>query len=340
MRIYFDDVIYLLQKRGGISRYWNEVTYGLSKKEFNIIRDIRLFSLKSNLESRSLPLLKFIPVCVKNCDIFHSSYQRILLFKGSTKIVLTIHDCIYERYENGLRRKLHMLYTKLAINQADVIVTVSKSTEEDVKLFYPIANEKRLVVINNGINRQMALESYDNLPNNYLLYVGNRGYCKNFEFQLTLAAEFLLRNSDFHFVIVGGGDLSLSELELINLKGIRDRVVHLKNISDIQLNYIYSKAFSLLFCSLYEGFGIPIVEAFEMGCPVVCTNVSSIPEITGDNYPGLISIGDSDGALNFLHKCLDAEFRKKVVSSGKSRSKNFLWKRSHREHVKLYKSTL
>ena len=107
----------------------------------------------------------------------------------------------------------------------------------------------------------------------YILYVGDRKGYKNFDITINVFQKL----NDFIFVIVGGGDLIDDEKELL-----KKECFHYQGISTKDLNILYNNAFCLLYPSSYEGFGIPILEAMKAGCPVVSTNISSIPEVAGD----------------------------------------------------------
>ena len=334
-KIYFDDIIFLLQKKGGISNYWKSVTF-FNSNNLNIERgpNFKYFYRFDFFKK----FLKYFPVFNKSFDVYHSSYQRILLFKGHTKIVLTIHDCIYEIYETGIKKIIHQLFTGLALRQADVIICVSQSTKSDLINFYPFAKNKFLKVIHNGVNPKKVEES--NLVNikKFILYVGNRGYCKDFLFQLNVAIDFLKEHSDFFFYVVGGGAWNKNEINIIKSSGVQEQIILDLNVSNEKLNSLYKKSHALLFLSRYEGFGIPLIEAFNMKCPVICSNVSSIPEIVGQDYEGMFDKSNKKGIHDYMNELFEKKNRIRVINYIESRSKLFYWDKSMLEHIKIYES--
>ena len=332
MSVYFDDIIFLLQRDGGISRYWKEVTdFENSRRGTRVLFGLTVTSFRSKFAR----LLKFIPILYVGSSVYHSSYQRPLLYKGKTKIVLTIHDCIYERFERGFRKWIHVLFTSWAIRQADKIIAVSESTAKDILKYYS-CNEKKISVIHNGSDKLSAFTEVEGISFPYLLYVGNRGYCKNFSGQMQLAARFLEGHEKFRIVILGGGFLTSDERKLLDLHGIRDRVVVFQGLSDAELRFVYRKAHVLLIQSIYEGFGIPVVEAARLGCPVLCSKESSFPEIVGQEYPGMIGLSDQFEALKFLENLLDFEYRVNIKKMLIKISSKFTWENSRKLHHEIY----
>lgn len=336
--IYFDDVVYKLQRFGGITRYWNSVTE--LEKTYNIVRGVRAFFGWSIFgKEKLIPWLKFIPLISVRANIYHSSYQRPLMFKGSTKVVLTVHDLMYELFGKGIRRYVHSCYTKWAINQADVIICVSESTRQDMFSYYEKSRAKRVEVIHNGTDENL-LSLEVNLPKrDYLLYVGKRVGCKNFMCQIRAVSEYCLSH-DLQLLLVGGGKLTEAEILFLKEESLYDRTEHLVGYTDLEVRYLMKNAFALLFMSIYEGFGIPVVEAFRMGCPVLCLNNSSIPEIVGADYIGMFDEIDSRLVCEFLNKLYIESNRLELRNYMLFRSRGFYWKKSTEKHLKIYEELL
>ena len=201
IKLQYDNVIFDLQRRGGISKVWSKQISNLFsnrdislifneseninnqfRKEINISPEYIVYEKKLNIFLRQYFRLDNL-----NCDIFHSSYYRPLKNKRRTKVIVTVHDFIYERYNSFLSRFNHVYLKKRAMQQADAIICVSENTKKDLKCFYPDIYEKKIVeVIYNGvdeeffeINNSRGFNFEKILANDsYLLYVGNRGYCK------------------------------------------------------------------------------------------------------------------------------------------------------------------
>ena len=336
--IYFDDVVFKLQRFGGISRYWSSVTD--LDSSLNIKRGTRFFLGLNMFGGNKLTnWLKFIPIIYVNSDIYHSSYQRPLLFKGSTKIVVTIHDLMYEIFGKGLRSYIHTVYTKWAIRQADEIICVSHSTKDDLLALYPNSISKRVRVIHNGTENDATLNEVK-LPNkDYLLYVGNRVGCKNFIHQIQAVAEYCL-SKDLELLIVGGSPLKESEIKSLEDLFIYNRTTQCLDYSDEEVRYLMKNAFALLFMSTYEGFGIPILESFRIGCPVLCLNNSSIPEIVGSEYKGMFDRIDPKLVGDFLDSLSHRINRSELERYMFERSRNFSWQKSQKSHLELYRELL
>ena len=336
--IFFDDIIFVLQEFGGISTYWREVTKGpheSKSKRGTPGRAIFSFSFTKSLKG----FLKFLPVFWVREHVYHSSYQRPVLFKCSTKIVVTIHDCMYELFESGLRRSIHVFYTRWALGQADVVICVSESTKRDLISLYPEVRRNDIRVIHNGFDAELGEKEITLPQDEFLLYVGKRGYCKNFLGQMSLVSGYAA-SSDCSIILVGGGELSALERNKLAQLGILNRITHFQGLSNEEVKFLMSEAKALLFLSRYEGFGIPVVEAFNAGCPVLGSNTSSIPEIAGSDYPGLFELEDEVGVTEFLRRIEDEVHLKSVRKYMKDRSRAFSWTRSREAHTLIYQELL
>ncbi len=351
MRIVYDNIIFSLQKAGGISKYWFElikrlVTYkdvevifyesenqNIFRKNINI--PVHRESLLGTRLIRYLPFTKKIP----SKSIFHSSYYRISL-QSDVANVTTVHDFIYEYFRSGLAKYIHVLQKKIAIKRSDGIICISKNTKKDLLKFYPEINESKIKVIYNGVSDEFRkLNDPEKFLTNefsvlkdrkYILYVGDRSKYKNF----SIAVEVLRYLKDINLVVVGGKDFSEKEKELI--KDVKDRIFHFKGIDDHKLNILYNNAFCLIYPSSYEGFGIPVVEAMKAGCPVISTNRSSIPEVAGD----AAILVDDIKAESFVHaikKLYDVEFRNSMINKGLEQANRFSWDRCFEETVNFYR---
>jgi len=346
MQIVYDNIIFSLQKAGGISIYWAELIKRLQKKEKSVMfyesKNENIFRKKLDISSqieskintkilRYLPFLKKLP----EKSIFHSSYYRVSLQKDVLNIV-TVHDFTYEFFRKGVAKTIHSLQKGFAIKNADGIICVSKNTKKDLLKFYPQTDESRIKVIYNGVgdefkileNKNEYLKKYFSQLTNkkYILYIGDRSEYKNFH----IAVEVVKNLKDFHLVIVGGKELQQYEIDKI-----KNRYFHLKGISGDELNILYNNAYCLLYPSSYEGFGIPIVEAMKAGCPVVSTHFSSIPEVVGD--AGLLV--DEIKVENFLKeikKIENKDFRNRLIRKGLKQSQKFSWDKCFEETYSFY----
>jgi mannosyltransferase len=249
------------------------------RQELSIDPGLFLPGAKTGLWSRYSPRFP-------KADIVHSSYYRAE--KGRKNSVITVHDFIQELYPSSWRDGLFARLKKQAIARADTIITVSKHTLDDMHSLYPWSKDKHAVIIHNGVDEEyfpladpqgVQLETTILPRDSYFLYVGNRGYCKNFAACRYFMDHPLARDENLKFVIVGGGPFSEKEKELF--APFLDQIVFLPFAPNEQLNLLYNNARALLFPSYYEGFGIPALEAAKAGCIVMASNQSSVPEVVG-----------------------------------------------------------
>lgn len=354
-----DNIIFGLQKSGGISVVWyNLLDRLLSDPDFdihfldypskNIFRQkliIQKVKIHNDLLT-SLPinLQRFInPKITNNYNLFHSSYYRINRFSKAVNIT-TVHDFTYEYFRKGFSMQLHHIQKGYAIEKSKRIICVSKNTKEDLLKIFPKIKQDHIKVIYNGvddvyrplnINNELTLKK--NIPfssREFVLYVGDRKSAyKNFE--LAVGA---CKIACMPLVMVGGGLLTSIENHFLNARLGPNKFSHLNGISNELLNVIYNHAFCLLYPSLYEGFGIPILEAQKAGCVVITTNRSSIPEVAGKGAILVNEIKD-----NYIADLLKQLMKSSVSISnlqkeGFINSQRFSWDQCYKETKQLYKS--
>ena len=214
-----------------------------------------------------------------NFDIFHPTYfdDYFLPFLNGKPYVLTIHDMIPELFE-GIDVWQKEKKRKLA-KEAAHIVTVSNQTKKDIIDILKIAEEK-ITVIYHAAPDSMFFSNRSLFSFPYILYVGARSAYKNFDLMLYQLKDFLNSHQDTKLVC-SGADFTQSELELISKLGLQDSVIHFF-AEEAEIGNLYHYASCFIYPSAYEGFGIPILEAFKAGCPVLLNKASCFPEIAGE----------------------------------------------------------
>lgn len=336
----YDNIIFSLQRAGGISLYWYElisrlnrtdyITSYYGKKNNNIFaKDL---NMSSKLEGRiPAKILRYLPFQKKipSCSIFHSSYYRFSLQKDIINVT-TVHDFTYETFRSGFAQKIHSWQKELAIRNSDGIICVSENTKKDLLSTFPNLHEKNIRVIYNGVGDEYhPLKSADKteypkideaISNPFILFIGDRSAYKKF----CLVIDVIKKIQDLNLIVVGGPDFSTQELKEID--GIREKIRHLRGISNSELNILYNRATCLLYPSIYEGFGIPVLEAMRAGCPVICSNASSIPEVAGD---GAILIDDisAQKIIDNIQSLKNEKYRKELVRKGLMQSNKFSWEK-------------
>ncbi|MEP7318540.1 MAG: glycosyltransferase family 1 protein [Panacibacter sp.] len=325
---YFDNIIFYLQRSGGGSVYWGEIIKRFNEQSNvnfiepsistnNIVRNTLNLHHVASEKKIPLSLLRYLPLTKRldAGDFFHSSYYRFSKQQGVRNMV-TVHDFVYERYNSGIKKYMHHKQKAACVHRAAGIVCISESTKKDLLHYIPAAASKKVKVIYNGVS-----EMYQKLPdtvlitfNNYtlfkkykvVLYIGHRTAYKNFAFAAEVVNEL---PADYHFAVVGH-PLSVEETKTLQTK-LGKRFSFLGNVTDHELNCIYNLSHCLLYPSYYEGFGIPVLEAFRCGCPVVALNTSSIPEVAGN-------------AALLCNELTVASFKEKISSAGSAALRNEL----------------
>lgn len=345
--IIIDNIIYSLQKAGGISIYFSEILAHLlaNKYSFKVLhykndnKILKEYQQDSVFPSKTmcLPISfgRYLDVVIpKDSQIFHSSYYRLPVFfqRNKVKIVTTVHDFTYERYIGGFSSKIHHWQKKRAVLASDVIVCISENTKKDLIHYIPQAKNKDIRVIYNGVSDSFhPLAASKQLQNkDTILFVGSRVGYKNFK-SLVVAMKEL---ADKTLIIVGGGELTDEEHVLLN-KFCFGRYKYFSFVSNEQLNLLYNQAFCLVYPSLYEGFGIPAIEAMKSGCPVIAANSSSLPEVCADAAILLDEVNPSNiiVAVEALHNEIK---RVQLINAGFSNSKRFSWDKMFQELSKIY----
>jgi mannosyltransferase len=335
--IFFDGIVYSLQKKGGISEYFNNIISGLQNhnKIVGLYRNNYFNINKINVEFYSNQLFREFR-SVENIaysNIFHSTYYRLPNKKFTGAIITTVHDFIHERYINSFAKYKHIYLKKLAIKNSDHLICVSKNTKDDLLYYYPSLIEKNISVIYHGVSEDFFKMNPLNFNHgNYVLFVGNRASYKNFD--LCVKAVSILPKS-INLFIVGSISLNKFELELLIKYKLEKRFKFFNNISNHDLNLLYNNALVLLYLSSYEGFGLPVLEAMRAGCPVICSDKSSIKEITLGSQVVFADYDPID-ISNKIYKLLASDTRKSVILKNIIFSNLYSWSTSVKQHSNIY----
>lgn len=282
------------------------------------------------------------------CDLYHYPYfdPPVPLRK---RFVATCPDLEPLRMPNLFSRKVVAYYEVFAVRlrHAARVITISENTKKDVVELLGI-NPNVVRVIYLGVDKRFRpvleeeeLTNIYHLPNRYVLYVGNTMPHKNLQRLVQAMARVCRLCPDVKLVIVGALDRYRSNVEqIIQNTGMNLYVRFLDFVSENDLPALYSKASAFILPSLYEGFGLPILEAMACGAPVIASNAASIPEIVGD--AGIIvdpyNIEEiSDGILRLLNNQSEA---KNYSNLGIERAQQFTWRHCAEEHLKVYREVL
>jgi glycosyltransferase involved in cell wall biosynthesis len=228
---------------------------------------------------------------------------------------------------------------KKVFSRVDHIICISENTRRDLLELFAVPADK-VSVVYLGFNAFEGESKERNEPQNipYILYVGQRGGYKNFEnFVLAYASSEWLRNN-FRIYCFGGGVFTSVEKETLALNGVKESHIQQIGGDDLVLAKCYRNASAFIYPSLYEGFGIPPLEAMSVGCPVVCSNTSSIPEVVGNagEYFDPTSINSIRVSIEKVLQ--SSECRADLVEKGAERCKLFTWEKCATETLSIYRS--
>jgi glycosyltransferase involved in cell wall biosynthesis len=294
----------------------------------------------SQVSYAKLSLLKrWFPFLNKNYDLWHAIHQDSgFMPPASVPYLLTIHDLnfMYEKSQAKAQTRLDALKHK--ISRANHITFISKFAEEETKKFVDLKG-KRTSVIYNGVKAPdfTNVSKPDRLPErNFLFTIGVVRPKKNF----SVLIEMMRQLKDFSLVIAGNDNHVYADeiREKIAQYKLEDRVVLLGSISEQEKNYLYKECAAFVFPSLYEGFGLPVIEAMHAGKPVFSSTCTSLPEIGKD--------------FAFYWNSFDAKYMAEVVENGmvqfnanalilseqyKKHAAAFSWKENAAAYIELYK---
>jgi len=367
--VLFDNQIFKKQKFGGISRYFSKLIQLLRFSENYCVLPKRFFADNRHLDREEKSkwnilygaaafrgrarIIRFVSSVKERrfkefirggkYDIFHPTYYDGHFLKDlpATKpFILTVHDMIHELYYDRPGKVHEETRQKaLLIPKAAHIIAVSEHTKKDICFLYPDIDPNLISVIYHGYNRAGNIDASERLIQpEYILFVGGRWDYKNFKWTIESIASFLKQN-DLTLVCAGGGVFTEEEKKYIFDAGIEDHVQFCDIANDNLLDELYRHAFCFLFPSLYEGFGIPILEAFANDCPVVLSNATCFPEIAKEAAL-YFEINDAKNLTDRLNSLFEEEKRQGLVAAGRERLKNFSWEKTAGEHKKVYESVI
>ncbi len=324
-----------LAHRGGVNTYTDNLT-----REFSKFKDLEMIYFYSslrkpykgnlkNVKKYRLPPTLFemlfnrwrnvnIEKFIGPLDIFHSSDWTQPPAKA--KKITTFHDLIPIKYPEWSHPKIVAVHKRrlyLVEREIDMVIAVSESTKKDLLEVSSIPEEKITVIYEaqtadfrpKSKEKQNAFRKKYGLPEKYVLAIGGIGERRNLE-------RIREASKDYNLVIAG-------------------QTIPWLSIGELQL--LYASASVLLYCSIYEGFGLPIVDCFACGVPVVTSDVSSMPEIAGDGaiYANPRNVSDMKEKLKMVME--DEGLRKDLIKKGFKQVKKFSWKKAARETAEVYR---
>lgn len=340
---------FLTQNITGVQRYAIEI----SKQLKAILNDQVLFVSPKNIIHNKIA--EELEVCVVGKNMGHIWEQfdlPIYLIKNKSPLLLnlantapicygnnivTLHDIAFERFSENFDWKFGIFYRLLIpriAKKAIKIITVSKFSKQEICDFYKIPSQKIYVIYNAASN--IFHQKIKNYSEKYVLAVSSLNYQKNFH--SLIRAFNMLDDNNIKLFLVGDINRNFTDIGLLkDIQGNKN-IVFKGRIDDDELISLYSNAVCFIYPSLYEGFGIPPLEAQACGCPVVCSNAASLPEVCGDSviYFDPYSVKDMrDKILSVLN---DEILQNELRTKGFNNIKRFSWKRSVEQVIEILKS--
>lgn len=371
LNVLFDHQIFFHQEYGGISRYVIELARQLNVlpeldvsiyggRHHNAYLDEVMAEINVKGErvprsgSRSMKALSMVRNAVTffahasrtpATHVHQTYYHELFRPMGQASQILTVYDMTHELFPEQVTSIGRVSQAKRrAVSRADHVISISESTKRDLIRLFDVPEEK-VTTIPLGLSSALAAHAASLSPlvrvhdRPYLLFVGQRGGYKNFDLFMRAFASASGLRDHIDVLCFGGGALTAAErAELARLGLAENRVRHLAGGDDL-LSSAYRHAEFLVYPSLYEGFGFPPLEAMAFGCPVACSNTSSLPEVVGNAAVTFdpSSIDDMTRAVDRLAG--DVELRQSCRAAGVKRASAFTWQRCAELTRDLYRNT-
>ncbi|MDT8317004.1 MAG: glycosyltransferase family 1 protein [bacterium] len=366
MRILYDHQIFNEQVFGGISRYFYEII-----REFELDKDIDISSsivLSNNHYIENSNFIKARPFFPRTSfagkmmiqssinkiyainklkkgdfDIFHPTYYDPYFIKylGKKPFIITVHDMIHEKFKDMFHYKDKITERKkYLVKKAAKIIVVSENTKEDLINIFNI-DESKIEVVYHGNSMLPPLKNkmLEDTPEKFILFIGTREVYKNFITFIRAITPLLNNDKNLSVVCVGGGKFKKKELALFKSLKI-NKSLYQYSLNDEKLGQFYRNALLFVFPSLYEGFGLPILESFACECPVACSNNSSMPEIAGD-AAFYFDPNSEESILAAIESLLTNEkLRINLLEKARERLKLFTWGEAAKKTKSIYESIL
>jgi glycosyltransferase involved in cell wall biosynthesis len=363
MKILYDYQMFSIQKFGGITRYFSEMIkhlppehqYNLALifsdnhhlkenkdvfKKINILPDRNFkgkYFIQEKLSSINYYYSRYC-ISKNNFDLFHPTfYDNYFLPILKKPYIITVHDLILFKFNDPFYtshpRKLQM---ENAIKKANRVISISANTKKDIIETFNI-DPGKIDVIYHGYNKPASNKRLNNYGR-YILFVGQRSHHKNFTIFVIAISKLLNREKDIHLICVGK-PFDPGETGLLTELKITNQTMAI-SVDDKSLNDLYAGALVFVYPSLYEGFGMPILEAFANNCPVCLSNASCFPEIAG-NAGVYFDPYDPESISNAVEKVIyDTNFAREIVQAGKNKLPDFSWEKAGEETSSSYKKTV
>ncbi len=370
MKIAFDHEIFCLQKRGGISRYF----CCLAEEFRQLGHDVAAFSpyhvnetldtcgslvVKGRKVEAYLPKLGGLSVkynewkgardirAWRPAVVHKTFYSPQQANDFGAPVVVTVHDMIHELFPDEFRTKDKVQQLKRdAVLLADKVICISENTKKDLLKFVDV-DEDKVVVIHHGIGLTLPVSNQGTVQDNSsldkerrptILYVGARNKYKNFNVLIRALGSSRALREETEIVAFGGGPFTDAELALFKQCGVKHQ--RQESGSDAQLIQRYRSADVFVCPSMYEGFGFPPLEAMALGCPVVASHASVLPEILGNACVYFNPHDEEELAVAIQRVLFDEQNKARLISAGLEQSARYSWAHTARRTLEVYEALI
>lgn len=365
MKVVFDHTIFV-QKFGGVSRYICELANHLNRIEGAQASVVAPFFPNAYLQTLNKSVLKgpywdhkfrgghriaqlgraaLLPIYYRlesDADIVHETYYSVSAFGKAKRRVVTVYDMLHEAYGSLLDGDIGSSKEKrMSVERADHVICISEFTRRELMDRFGTDESKTSVVhlASSLTGFRTAEQTPLDLGRPYILFVGRRYNYKNFKRLCEAFAGSERLRKDFLLCVFGGGVLTADERIDLERLGLTDLVRHVSGGDDALVS-AYKGAHLLVYPSEREGFGLPPLEAMSVGCPVCCSDSTSLPEVVGDGGLYFDPVSSEDMAHKIEMLAYDLELRASMISRGLLRSAEFSWSRCAQETLSVYKHVL
>jgi len=277
-------------------------------------------------------------------DLIHSSYYNlskacIHLISSGIPHILTVHDTIHELFDE--LDVIERNHREKILENAKAIIAVSENTRKDLIKIYKSVNPDKVHVIHHGLrnsNIEYPKNNVHKVSNNFILYVGHREGYKNFEVLLPILQNII--NTENIILKVVGPPCTKQEKYMIRKYNLENYIKFYSQVSDDKLKDLYLNCLALIYPSLYEGFGYPLIESMSYGAIPIALNIASIPEVLGN--AGIIVKSDNINEIEYEIKALVYDLSKRTKLKFKSfeRAKYFSIKKNINKTMEIYNKAL
>lgn len=308
-------------------------------------------SIPYSIYSKYLELFALIPynsIINSKADIYHF-FNYIIPRNIKGKVVNTVYDMVYklhpETMEKGNLQKLHKNLQR-SCRDSDVILTISQNSKQEISDFMNVTPNK-IEIAYPAVDRDIfkpekntdLVQMKYKIPGEYLLYLGTLEPRKNITSLIKAFKIISEKNKDIFLVIAGKKGWMYEEIfKLVDDLHLNGKVIFTGYVEDKDIPFLYSSAVAFIFPSLYEGFGMPPLEAMACGTPVIVSNTSSLPEVVGDAGIFVDPLNIENIAFEMDRLLNDNSLQQEYSKRGLQRSKIFSWEDSAKKVIDVYQS--